>query len=237
MFWATWNVFSMPASYRSLEKSLINRQQVRGSAWALRSIGEAYRMLPDNHTMKGYFRTVLDNNLSWYRQNYVVSRAGSPMGAIQHDVGETPPWQNDFVATVMALLAENNEPYAKEVHDWFSQFNVGRFVNDANGFCAARAPGYYWKNADAQGNYYTTWSQLFAANYPADVGKSCANLSITEGYPHMASGYAAYARGMLGASANAQASNAAAAYAKWKTMTPQMDAELAKEPNWAIVPR
>lgn len=237
MFWASWNVFSMPASYREFDKSLINRQQVRGSAWALRSIGEAQRILPDNHRMKAHYTTILDNNLSWYRQNYVVNRAGSPMGAIQHAVGETPPWQNDFVGTVIALLAENNDPYAKEAHDWFSQFNVGRFVNDANGFCAARAPGYYWKNGDAQGNYFTTWSQLFAANYPADVGKSCASLTVTEGYPHMAVGYAAYARGMLGAAANAQAPNAAAAYAKWKSMTPQMDSELAKEPNWAIVPR
>ncbi|MFN3438999.1 MAG: hypothetical protein ACK41V_14975 [Acidovorax sp.] len=237
MFWATWNVFSMPASYREFDKSLINRQQVRGSAWALRSIGEAYRMLPDNHNMKAYFRTVLDNNLAWYKQNYVTNRLGSPMGAIQHAVGETPPWQNDFVGTVMALLAENTEPNAKEAHDWFSQFNVGRFMNDANGFCAARAPGYYWFNADAQGTYYTTWSQLYARNYASDVGKPCSSITDIGGYPHMAGGYAAYARGMLGAAAGAQASGAAAAYAKWKTMTPLMDAELAKEPNWAIVPR
>lgn len=238
MFWATWNVFSMPASYRNFEKSLINRQQVRGSAWALRSIGEAYRMLPDNHSMKSYFRTVLENNLAWYKTNYVTNRLGSPMGAIQHaGKGQTPPWQNDFVGIVMALMAENNEPHAKEAHDWFSQFNVGRFMNDENGFCAAHAPGYYWYNADAQGTYYTTWSQLYARNYAADVGKACSSLTITEGYPHMASGYAAYARGMLGAAAGAQASGAAAAYAKWKTMTPLMDAELAKEPNWAIVPR
>ncbi|WP_169167515.1 hypothetical protein [Acidovorax sp. SRB_24] len=237
MFWASWNVFSMPASYREFGKSLINRQQVRGSAWALRSIGEAYRIVPDNHSMKSYFKTVLDNNLAWYKQNYVVNHLGSPMGAIQHEVGQTPPWQNDFVGTVMALLAENNEPNAKDVHDWFSQFNVGRFMNDANGFCAAHAPGYYWMNADAQGNYFTTWNQLYAANYPGDVGKPCSSIAVTEGYPDNAGGYAAYARGMLGAAAGAQAPGAAAAYAKWKAMTPLMDAEFAKDPNWAIVPR
>jgi len=239
MFWATWNVFSLPASYRSLEKSLINNQQVRGSAWALRSIGEAYRMLPDSHSMKGYFRTLLDNNVSWFKQYYVVDRKGSPMGAIQHvGTANTPPWQNDFVGVVMALLAENSEPNAKEAHDWFSQFNVGRFTNESNGFCAALAPGYYWVNADAQGNFFTNWSQILAANYPASVGTACSSIQVlADSYPHMASGYAAYARGMLGAAAGAQASGASAAYTKWKTMTPLMDAELAKEPNWAIVPR
>lgn len=237
MFWASWNVFTLPAGYRGDEKSLIHRHQVRGTAWALRSIGEAYRMLPDAHAMKSTFRTILDNNLDWYHQYYVVNGAGSPMGAIQHSPQSTPPWQNDFVATSFGLLAENSDPFSKEVLAWFSKFNVGRLMSDADGFCAAKAPGYYWTNIDSQGGFINSWSQLFATNYPADVGKSCDSLSITEGYPSIANGYAAYARAMLGASANASMENAVQAYQKWKAMTPAMETALPKDPTWAIVPR
>ena len=72
-----------------------------------------------------------------------------------------------------------------------------------NGFCAAHAPGYYWIFRDTSGNYINSWSALYAKNYAGDVGKSCSSLSVTEGYPTQASGYAAYARGMLGAAAGA----------------------------------
>ncbi|MDP3834399.1 MAG: hypothetical protein Q8Q82_10600, partial [Hydrogenophaga sp.] len=77
----------------------------------------------------------------------------------------------------------------------------------------------------------------YAKNYAGDVGKSCSSLSVTEGYPTQASGYAAYARGMLGAAAGAGVSGAKDAYLKWKGMTSQMDAKLASDPTWAIVPR
>ena len=239
MFWAAWNIASANPSYRQGSTGLIKPEQVRGQAWALRSIGEAARALPDNHPMKSYFQGRLENNLNWYHQQYVNNPAESPMGAIQKpdEVNETSPWQNDFMGVVMSQLAENNEPKAQEIVNWFSKFNVGRFVNDANGFCAAHAPGYYWIFRDSSGNYINSWSALYAKNYAGDVGKSCASLSVTEGYPTQASGYAAYARGMLGAAAGANVANARDAYIKWKGMTPGMDAKLVSDPTWAIVPR
>jgi hypothetical protein len=237
MFWASWNVISMPSGYRAFEKALVNRHQVRGQAWALRSLFEAHATLADRHPMKATYRTMLDNNLAHYRQTYVNGTTVSPLGSIQHNATTTPPWQNDFVGTVVSLMAENREPNARELVDWLSRFNVGRFMNDANGFCAARAPGYYWNNVDASGAYLTTWAELFAANYAADVGKPCSSLTVTDGYPTSAGGYAAYARGMLGAAANAGVANGATAYAKWKAMTPGMDKALAADPTWAIRPR
>jgi hypothetical protein len=241
MFWAAWNIASANpgSSYRQGSTGLIKPEQVRGQAWALRSIGEAARALPDAHPMKSYFQGRLENNLNWYAQQYVNNPAQSPLGAIQKpdEVNETSPWQNDFMGVVVSQLAENNEPKAQEVVNWFSKFNVGRFTNDANGFCAAHAPGYYWIFRDTSGNYINSWSALYAKNYAGDVGKSCSSLSVTEGYPTQASGYAAYARGMLGAAAGAGVSGAKDAYLKWKGMTPQMDAKLASDPTWAIVPR
>lgn len=237
MFWASWNVFSLPSGFRSLEKALVNRHQVRGQAWALRSLFEAHAALSDSHPMKSTFRTMLDNNLAYYRQTYVNGTMVSPMGAIQHSTTSTPPWQNDFMGTVISLMAENNEPNARELIDWLSKFNVGRFMSDADGFCAARAPGYYWRNVDTNGAFIKTWADLFFTNYAADVGKPCSSLTITDGYPTSGGGYAAYARGMLGAAANAGVQNGSIAYSKWKSMTPAMDNAFAADPTWAISPR
>ena len=237
LFWATWNIISFPVDYRSKEKAHINRQQVRGQAWVLRALGEADRSMPDNHASKTLIKTILSNNLSWYKSNYVDDGKGSLMGFIGHSNTSMSTWQNDFLVTVFALLAENKEPKAKEIHAWLSRFSVGRFLADDEGFCAARASGYYWKTTDPAGKALTNWNEFFKINYPDDVGKPCASLVVTGGYPNSGAGYAAYARGMLGASANAGYKDADRAYDKWKSLTPGMDRAFEGDPSWAIVPR
>ncbi|WP_439115331.1 hypothetical protein [Hydrogenophaga sp.] len=239
IFWAAWNIAAVNPSYREGSKGLIKSNEVRAQAWALRSIGEAARALPDSHKLKSYFQARLVNNLNWYAEKYINSPTESSLGAIQHpdDPNETSPWQNDFMSIVFSQQAENLEPKASETLAWFSKFTVGRFMNDDNGFCAARAPGYYWFYRDSAGKLITTWKDLFARNYPTDVGTACSKLTIDGGYPTLSIGYAAYARGMLGATANAGVPNAKEGYDKWKAMTPLMDASLASDPTWAISPR
>ncbi len=240
LFWASWNIFSFPADYRSKEKALVHRQQVRGQAWVLRSLAEADRSLPDSHPLKASFKKILKNNLEWYKSYYIDEGKGSPLGFVAHSQTEMSTWQNDFMVTVLALMAENNEPLARQLHAWFSRFSVGRFLADEEGFCAARASGYYWKVASDAGKPFTLWSEIFKKNYPDDAGKPCDSLVVTGGYPDSPGGYAAYARGMLGASANAGSggsANAARAYVKWKALTPRLDAAFEQNPSWAIVPR
>ena len=237
LFWASWNIISNPVAYRSREQALINRQQVRAQAWALRSLAETDRSLPDNHAMKASFKKILKNNLSWYKSNYIDEGKGSPLGFIAHSQTEMSTWQNDFMVIVLALMAENKEPHAKELHSWFSRFSVGRFLADEEGFCSARAPGYYWKTSDAAGKPFTRWDQIYKENYPNDIGKKCTDLIVTEGYPDYNGGYAAYARAMLAASANAGYKDANKAYLKWKSMTPKMENSFQQDPGWAIAPR
>jgi hypothetical protein len=240
MFWANYNVFKTPVSapWREGAKMLVSNNEVRGQAWSMRSIAEAAWSLPDSHPRKAYYQTILQNNLAWYGANHKTQFAQSPLGAIGHTRGDptTGPWQNDFVGLIFSLMAQNSEPQAQTVLNWISTFNVGRFMNDANGFCAARASGYYWNIKNSSGAYYSTWKDLFAANYAADVGKPCSSLVVDGGYPHLGGGYAAYARGMLGAAANAGVANAKTAYDKWKALTPLMDKDLPNEPIFAIVP-
>ena len=237
LFWANWNIFSFPADYRVKEKALIYNQQLRGQAWVLRSLAEADRSLADSHFMKSSFRNLLKNNMDWYKTNYLEEGKGSPLGFIEATKTQVSTWQNDFFVTILALMAENKEPSAKDLHSWFSRFSVGRFLADGEGFCAARASGYYWITAGDDGKPFTKWSEFFKKNHPEDAGKPCTDLVVTGGYPDLPGGYSAYARGMLGASANAGYADAARAYLKWKALTPKMDAAFQEDPSWAIVPR
>lgn len=245
MFWAAWNIAGVDPYFRKNEQGLIRNNQVRGQAWGLRSIWESKAALPDNHPMKAYFSTMLQNNLTDWAGFYKAGNAQtSPLGAITSELSgvngahQIPPWQNDFVAIVLSLLAENGETKAKDVLNWVSNFTVGRYSKDAEGFCAARAPGYYWTSKDGSGKFISSWSQLFSTNYPSFVGKSCTNMQIEpDSFPDCADCYAANSRAMLGASVNAGVSNSSASYTKWKSMTPMLDAAFAGDPTWAIVPR
>lgn len=235
IFWAAWNIASVNPQYRNNSEGLIRSNQVRAQAWALRSIGEAAHALPDHHPMKKYFDERLLNNLNAFAKH----TGESPIGAIHHhaNANKIQPWQDDYVSIVLSLLAQNDDPKALEALKWFSRFTVGRFLNEANGFCMARAPGGEWTYRDTESRYITTWKEFFSINYPSDVGTPCSALTVTGGYPHLGVGYAASARAMLAATSNAGIAGAKSAYLQWKNMTPQMDENLPSAPTWAIVPR
>lgn len=245
MFWAAWNIAGVNPSNRNGSSGLVRWNEVRAQAWALRSIWEAKSALPDSHPMKGYFSTILQNNLSDYASFYRSGNAStSPMGIISSVLTgdgtgtNAAPWQNDFVSAVLSLMSENGEPQSKTVLDWVSQFTVGRFTKDNEGFCAVKAPAYYLGITDNSGKFLSSWSALFSLNYPSLVGASCTNMPIVEeAYPDCSNCYAGIARGMLAASANAGIANASATYTKWKGLTPKLDAAYQENAVWAIVPR
>jgi hypothetical protein len=237
MFWAAWNLTAMSPGYRSYGQGLLWEDQVRGQAWTMRALGEASRIVPDSHPMKAYFQKRLSNNLEWFYQNWVASPApnvspmGSPASPYTTQVG---PWQNDFWTIVMAQHAEADEPRAKELVNWVSKFGIGRFLNESQGFCLAKAPAYYLQMKNSSNNWITTWSELAQVNFP---GVNCTDPLDYDGYPAWAGGYAANARAMLAATANVGVQNAASTYTLWKSKTPLMDSDFANNPTWAIVPR
>ena len=238
-FWAAWNMAANNPSYRGYGAGLIHPEQLRGQAWALRSIRDAALFLPDTHPHKSYFQNRLNNNLNWYIDTFVNNpdaTAQSPLGAIQKpdDKSVTGPWQNDFMGIIFAQMVEDGEPLAKPTLDWFGKFNVGRFLNEPAGFCTANAAGYYWKIRDINGNFITTWKALYEANYP---GQSCTSTTAIDGYPDGAVGYAAGARASLATAIDAGVANASTAYARWLTFTPKIDNAFNSDPTWAIVPR
>ncbi|MHA7602750.1 RIFT barrel domain-containing protein [Alicycliphilus sp. T452] len=239
-FWAAWNLTAMSPGYRGYGQGLLWEDQVRGQAWTMRALGEASRIIPDSHAMKTYFQRRLSNNLEWFYQNWVVSPLAdvSPMGSPvnPYAMDQVGPWQNDFWTIVMAQHADADEPKAKDLLNWVSKFGVGRFLNEAQGFCLAKAPAYYLQLKNASGKWITSWSELAQVNFPGIACNSA--LDIEPGsYPTSAGGYAANARAMLATASNLGVPNAASAYALWKAKTPSIDKDFLNNPTWAIVPR
>ena len=240
MFWTAWNMGGMDPGPRGREKGIVQYDQIRGQAWSMRSIGEAARVVPDAHPMRTYFVNRLRDNLNWYSGRYnSESAAVSPMGMMENPfgLGATLPWQNDFMAIVLAQLVQDGVHEAQPFFDWLSAFTVGRFQHQTDaGYCLAKAPAMGLNIRDANKRFITTWRGLAEANWP---GVNCDASLVVDPYSYPATviGYAAYARAMLAAVHNAGKTDALTSYRVWVGMTPlQTDAAFAVDPTWAIVP-
>lgn len=239
VFWSAWNLFAINPDYREREKGLINAEQMRAQAWALRSISESAYALPDGHPEKAYYRGKLTDNLRWYVDNYPRNTAPgkvSPLGAMEQSdkFGQTAPWQNDFMALVVGLIAQRQEPLAKEYFDWLSRFTVNRFNNETNGFCRFRSPGYWIKIRDKSGSPYQTWQEVYKANWPTDP--PCDSPKPLDGYPEAAGGYPAVALAMLAISSDLGIQGAAQSYSWLSGKIPVSLNAMRHEPTWAIIP-
>lgn len=233
LFWATFNL------NRGNNKGLINDEQIRGQAWAMRSIGEASRILPDKHTMKSYFKKRLDENLTWYVERYSspYKTGVSPLGCIvQGDKpNETAPWQDDFMTIVIAQLAENQEQLATKYLQIIGRCSTDRWIHEDQGFCRHKSAGYWIKIRNENGTFMRNWLEVFRANWP-EIQK-CYPSQPMDGYPGSASGYVAYANAALAVASDFGIVGAKGAYHWLSTQTPSIKNAFAQDPTWAIVPR
>lgn len=241
LFWAAWNLTAIDPNNRGQKQGLLYRDQLRGTAWALRSVGEAARAAPDSHPMKGYFHGRLLNNLSWYANKYPNNPNPdnvSPLGMIEKPDarGYATPWQNDFMAIVLAQLAQDGYPQARPMLEWIARFTVGRFLHEVDAdYCLTKAPAASLRIRTSDDQLIGDWRALFQRNWP---NVTCTeNLPVDPAsYPDSAIGYAANARAMLGAAHNAGIAQAQGAYNLWIRKTPKIDGGFNSDPTWAIVP-
>jgi hypothetical protein len=238
-FWATFNLMAIYPGYRGHGQGLINAEQIRGQAWALRSLGEVARALADAHPMKRYFQKRLTDNLNWYAQRHAdPEKSGvSPLGClIQGDMPtKTAPWQDDFMTLVVAQLAENEEPGAAAYLRSIGRCTTERWLHEPEGFCRWKSAGYWIEIRHRDGRFMQDWPEVFRANWP-DI-KDCRANQTFDGYPGSPSGYVAYALAALAVAADAALPGADAAYAWLSEQTPDMKKMQAEDPTWAIVPR
>lgn len=171
--------------------------QVRGSAWSLRTVANAAYVLPDSDPMKAYFAKIVDNDLTYGYQRFQA--AGPLQGELSGYVsgynfgsptGDMAPWQDDYMTIVYGFLYQRGFTKAKAILDWKLNFTAGRFLQNDAVYCVNRGPGYYLLTK--QNNVLlTTWNAVYNSTYATDL--SCP--VVMDGYYDWAGGYASSAMG------------------------------------------
>jgi hypothetical protein len=239
-FWASWNLAKMDPELRDGATGLVHDDEIRGQAWSLRTLANTTYVTADDHPLRSYFERKLTTNLTWYVEHYPrnpdpqqaprlgwVPQPGMP--------DEVPPWSDDFFTLVMVQLVEMGFEQARPMVDWTARFAVGRWTNEANGYCRAMAPAYLLKINRQDGRPIERWDELFRANW-SDV-RSCPKELISDGDPNLPNGYAAISRATLAALAGLKYPQAMEAWRRLRDETLAITAAYLEDPSWAIVPR
>ena len=204
LFWASYNIAWVNPDYRGNAMGYVVSNEVRGIAWSMRSIWEVQAVMPQSHPKKAYYKKKLEDNLDLFATGYTVgTESFTPHPLKLYWNGSTgqfgdghsvAPWQNDFLAMVWGLMAENNEPGAATYLNHLHQFTVGR-INQGSVFPAQAAAAYYWYIFNPKGSapndfahYIASWSDMLAVNAPSLVGVDPATIPWVDtqgpdGYP------------------------------------------------------
>ena len=158
-----------PAS-RQDDKAIVTSriEQVRGRAWVLRGVNESSFVCPDGSVLCPYFHASVANSVQYLRQEAVQMTKGETFGWFRYDqtyppgAGQTAPWQQDFLANTLTLLALQGVPGAKEVLLWQTNFLAGRFLAESRGFHPNSATAYQLVMfRDTADDPFLTWREVY----------------------------------------------------------------------------
>ncbi|MDH5447129.1 MAG: hypothetical protein OEY52_16390 [Gammaproteobacteria bacterium] len=248
-FWANFNMLRHDPGQRGGGKGLVHISQVRGEAWALRTMAHAGYILPNDHPLKQYFIDRVNDNLDYYNTTYAqnTGQAQYVFGRLDKGSGSdggatSKPWMDDFFTWSIGHIADLGFTKAVELRDYKVKFSIGRMTD----------PGYCWLNAgqyttEAPGTP-TTFAELHAnnvayslANYQT-IGyikkwtslEECTGNNM-QGYASEPQGYVAILQAALAVAADSGKANAQLAWNRYETRSTKVDYG-AKGPEFAIVP-
>ncbi len=171
-FWAATNPLWTDPGNSGNGAGLLRWHQLRGQAWAMRTLGHTAYITPDAHTMKSYFTKQLDNNLEYYDKTFVKANPNQlgvydGSGERSFEVIASAPWQDDFFTWSFGYLAELGFTKAQPILQWKAKYPVGRMT--APGYCWTEgAPYYLLYRPNMSTPLYSTFAELYAANYKND---------------------------------------------------------------------
>ncbi|MCW5729147.1 MAG: hypothetical protein KIT20_00200 [Alphaproteobacteria bacterium] len=240
----TWNI------PRLNDQGLLDVSETRAQAWAIRGIADAAYLTPDDHAMKDYFNTMVNNNLQHFYEKYVLgdfTEAGDVTGWINgySTDGKTAPWMQDFVAMAMNTLVQRDFALSEELLAWQANFIAGRFINGDNGYDPMLGTGYYIQIFQhlaggtayfdpGKENSFNTWKEIFDATYatkdPLTDGLYQGNFNPDH--------YAAIAKGSLASVISGTGSpDAIEAYGWLIAHTLPLAKNFASDPHWNLAPK
>ncbi|HEX5126051.1 MAG TPA: hypothetical protein VFW00_04855, partial [Rhodocyclaceae bacterium] len=248
-FWSDWNLISQSFPDRSNQLGLVQNEQLRGQAWALRSFGEAAWIAPDGDWEKDYFADKVKQNIAWYRANAMPT---TPLGMyrgtadwngnvlldtnpdLSSDVAYfIAPWMHDFFAVTLARLCEMGFD-AKDLRDWSLGFTVKRFTS-APDFSPMDGTAYHLAIQLTGGKVIQTMADLsYYSFFNRQVGPP-TSLPFTND----PDGYGIQALAALGAAADANLPGAIDAFmfVRSEILKRGVNQSFIDNPTWNIVPR
>jgi hypothetical protein len=169
-FWANYGLLDRSPDARNGSEGLLQEHQVRGRAWAMRSLGQAAYITPDG-PLKDYFIDKIDNNLSdWnarYNNNSNANNLGLAVPRSDEGDGEGlnvyKTWMDDYYSWAMAYLVELGFDNAAAHRDWKFQSALGRM--GSTDFCWIRAAEYsrdVGEGAGSSGTFAGSWAAIQA---------------------------------------------------------------------------
>jgi hypothetical protein len=182
-FWGMYNVFNSNPGYRENIKGLLKPEQVRGQAWALRTLAEAAYITPDNDRLKEHFNRILDSNLDWYNANYPDNPNANQLGAIVNGYAVAysngrgiAPWMDDFFTAAVGHAHELGFAKATPLLKYKARFPIQRMVG--SGACYIRGAMYSMMIRDSStAPFYTTIGEAFKASDIAELGAAFTGLA------------------------------------------------------------
>jgi hypothetical protein len=251
-FWAMYDAFNSNPGYRDNIKGLVRPDQVRGQAWALRTLGEAAYIAPDRDPLKADFQRIVKNNLDWYNAEYTDNPNANKLGFIANGYAVVykngiglAPWMDDFFTSAVGHLAELGFSEAGRLLAWKAKFPIQRMT----------APGACWVDGaiyallvreSASAPYYTSMEQAYQASVPAEVkAQPCGSGGMAQALklkPGEMTGYSSsptgYPSNMQPALAYAFDVGGEAGREAWQRfMARSVKPDYGTAPQFAIVPR
>lgn len=261
-FWAMWNVFQTNPGYRKNVQGLLTREQVRGQAWSMRTLGQAAYITPDSHPLKNAFATIVGNNLAAYHAEYITNPNANKLGVVTHgnavvyDIDDPLTekseednaigvFQDEHFTSSMAYLARMGFAAAEPLVRYKVQFAIGRLVGEGVNWQAAAAYAYKIRNAPGE-PFYETIGEAFratvgpkaAAVYNDDAAFAKARgtkLGDLGGYSNLPTGFPANLQPAAAAAADYGGEPGRRAWAQFMARSVKPDYSLG--PQFAIVPR
>ena len=252
-FWGMYDVFNSNPGYREHAKGLLKSEQVRGQAWALRTLAEAAYITPDNDRLKSHFERVLDSNLDWYNQNYSQNAAANQLGIIangywdMYDNGTAiAPWMDDFFTSAVGHAAELGYAKANTLLKWKAKFPISRMVG--NGTCYISGAMYNMTVRGAKTSaLYTSIAEVYKSSPSSAplLGLQCAGADMASKLKLKVGEMTGYSDGTAGYPSNMQPALAYAADAggaegkkAWTVfMSRSVKPDYSTSPQFSIVPR
>ncbi len=167
VFWGNWVLFYGESGRHGGAQGLLVWDQVRGQAWMLRTLAEAAYATPDAHPLKNYLKQKLQNNITYYRNNWVDS---NPLGFVTNTGAAAwlglddwiASWMDDFLTWTFGHIVALGFSEAQPVLAWKAKFPVGRLTDP--GMCWVLASS-YWPYV--RGDRYAGGSTAFVTTWTA----------------------------------------------------------------------